>query len=216
MQPSQVTAETDAETPPEQQQQQWQPRDIDIWAAEEVKAMLGRLDNNGIYSQRVAQDTEAALISFLGRSSTLFANFQARQARVHAIEQLLQRMLGVGFSDAHIRKAVRQPRVLTQSPARVHATLQQLKRLGDMTDRQAVAALGSNPNLLSSPSDSLPARLQKVHHITGLSTNQSATMLRRSVQPLNISSNNLQASVDGFSGPTLLPPCIPLCTAVPY
>lgn len=218
--PSRVTAETDAETAPEQRQQQqqwqWQPQDVDIWAAKEVKEMLGRLDSNGILSQRVAKDIEAALIKFLGRDCPSEAKFQLRQTQVPAVQQLLQCMLDVGFNAAHVRRAVRHSSVLYQTPARIHASLQQLNRLGDMTDRQAVAALGSTPELLTFPPHSLPERLQNVQHITGLTSTQSHIMLRRSVQPLIHSSSKLQASVDGFSGPTPLPACAPPHRAVHF
>lgn len=80
-----------------------------------------------------------------------------------------------------------------------------------MPDRQAVAALGRYPMLLSFPPDTLPARLQNVQHITGLTSNQSAVMLRRSVQPLMMSSSSIQASIDVFSGPKPLFPFI-YCT----
>lgn len=82
-----------------------------------------------------------------------------------------------------------------------------------MTDRQAVAALGSRSEVLGIPSDSLPARLQNAQRIVGLTSTQSAMMLRRSVLPLQLSSSGLEASIHVFSGPSPLP--VSLYTAVP-
>lgn len=117
-----------------------------------------------------------------------------------AIDQLLGCVLSTGYTSKHTRSFAIKPALLSTTTTSRRTVLQQLMRLGGMTEQRAVAVLARNPEMLGFKPENLSTRFENMQQLTGTNAAQAARVIGESCTAFRYNNSRTAALMEALTG----------------